>query len=174
MGMSSGGGSGVSSVTADINVTPMADIMLVLLIIFMITTPLLQEGVYLNMAKAQNAQVAEGATDEDSTTIAVTRDEKIYLNKQEVSLAMLPQKLQESVLKNPDKPLFFKSLIPRSPPSTPQALRRPSQNHFLMTNNRTGYSVIQPFYRIVSPSIPGFLFLNAPTRHYWLQAGLFV
>ena len=111
MGMSSGGGSSVSSVTSDINVTPMADIMLVLLIIFMITTPLLQEGVYLNMAKAQNAQVAEGATDEDSTTIAVTRDEKVYLNKEEVSLAMLPQKLQESVLKNPDKPLFFKSDI---------------------------------------------------------------
>ncbi|MBI4454566.1 MAG: biopolymer transporter ExbD [Acidobacteria bacterium] len=111
MGMSSGGGSKVSGVTSDINVTPMADIMLVLLIIFMITTPLLQEGVYLNMAKAQNAQVAQGATDEDSTTIALTRDEKVYLNKDEVSLTQLPQKLADSIAKAPDKPLFVKSDI---------------------------------------------------------------
>ncbi|MBI2822964.1 MAG: biopolymer transporter ExbD [Acidobacteria bacterium] len=111
MGMSSGGGSKVSGVTSDINVTPMADIMLVLLIIFMITTPLLQEGVYLNMAKAQHAQVAEGAADEDSTTVALTRDEKIYLNKEEVSLSLLPQKLADSVARAPDKPLFVKSDI---------------------------------------------------------------
>ncbi|MBI3940390.1 MAG: biopolymer transporter ExbD [Acidobacteria bacterium] len=109
--MSSGGGSKVSGVTSEINVTPMADIMLVLLIIFMITTPLLQEGVYLNMARAQNAQLAEGASDEDSSTIALTRDEKVYLNKEEVSLAALPQRLQDSVSRSPDKPLFVKSDI---------------------------------------------------------------
>ena len=111
MAMSSGQGSGVSGVTADINVTPMADIMLVLLIIFMITTPLLQEGVYLNMAKAQNAQVAEGATDEDSTTVALARDEKIYLNKEEVSVTTLPQRLADSVAKAPERPVFVKSDI---------------------------------------------------------------
>jgi len=111
VGMSSGGGSGLSGVTSEINVTPMADIMLVLLIIFMITTPLLQEGVYLNMAHAQNAQVAQGATDEDSTTVALSRDERIYLNKEEVSMATLPQKLGDSVAKAPDKPLFVKSDI---------------------------------------------------------------
>ena len=111
MGMSSGGGSKLTAVTSDINVTPMADIMLVLLIIFMITTPLLQEGVYLNMAHAQNAEVAQGATDEDSSTIALTRDEKVYLNKEEVSVAALPQKLADSVAKSPDKPLFVKSDI---------------------------------------------------------------
>ena len=111
MAMSSAQGSGVSRVTADINVTPMADIMLVLLIIFMITTPLLQEGVYLNMAKAQNAQVAEGAADEDSTTVALARDEKIYLNKEEVSVTTLPQRLADSVAKAPEKPVFVKSDI---------------------------------------------------------------
>lgn len=109
--MSSGKRSKISGVTSDINVTPMADIMLVLLIIFMITTPLLQEGVYLNMAKAENAQVAEGATDEESTTVALTRDEKIYLNKQEVSLTTLPEKLADSVAKAPDRPMFVKSDI---------------------------------------------------------------
>ena len=109
--MPSPGVSRVNQVTSEINVTPMADIMLVLLIIFMITTPLLQEGVYLNMARAQNAQVAQGATDEDSSTIALTRDERIYLNKEEVTMTALPQKLSESVAKNPDKPLFVKSDI---------------------------------------------------------------
>jgi biopolymer transport protein ExbD len=61
MAISGGGGTGVSGMTSDINVTPMADVMLVLLIIFMITTPLIQSGVAVNMATAKNAEEAPEA-----------------------------------------------------------------------------------------------------------------
>ncbi|HEY2932581.1 MAG TPA: biopolymer transporter ExbD [Acidobacteriota bacterium] len=109
--MSSGAGSRISGVTSEINVTPMADIMLVLLIIFMITTPLLQEGVIINMAKAQNPQVAVGAKDEDATTISLTRDQKVYLNAEEVAEDKLQEKLTDAQAKASDKPLFVRSDI---------------------------------------------------------------
>lgn len=107
MGMTSGGGS--SSVNADINVTPMADIMLVLLIIFMITTPLLQEGVNVNKAKARNAVEAPDVEKENSTTITITRDKTVYVNADIVAPDKLIDKLQERVAMAPDLPLFVKS-----------------------------------------------------------------
>jgi len=109
--MSSGAGSKISGVTSEINVTPMADIMLVLLIIFMITTPLLQEGAIINMAKAQNPQVAVGARDEDATTVSLTRDQKIYLNQDEIAEDKLPEKLADAKERAQDKPLFVRSDI---------------------------------------------------------------
>ena len=57
---------GHSTVNADINVTPMADIMLVLLIIFMITTPLLQSGITVNLPKAKNPLDAPEADSKDA------------------------------------------------------------------------------------------------------------
>ncbi len=109
MGMSSGGGSGVSGATSEINVTPMADIMLVLLIIFMITTPLLQEGINVNRAKARNAQEAPEVEAEDATTVTVTRDQVIYVNSKIVPEDQLVDSIQESISRAPEKPLFVKS-----------------------------------------------------------------
>ncbi|MDE2928185.1 MAG: biopolymer transporter ExbD [Acidobacteriota bacterium] len=102
-------GMGQSGVSADINVTPMADIMLVLLIIFMITTPLLQEGVFVNKAKAKNAQEAEGVEAEEATTVTVTRDELIYMNKRPVPDENLIEQLTERAELAGDRPLFIKS-----------------------------------------------------------------
>ena len=107
MAMGSGGGSG--GVSSDINVTPMADIMLVLLIIFMITTPLMQQGVFVNKATARNAQEAPEIEGEDSTTITVTRDQSIYVNSELVSEDDLAGRLTDRVALAPDKPLFVKS-----------------------------------------------------------------
>ncbi|MBI4455268.1 MAG: biopolymer transporter ExbD [Acidobacteria bacterium] len=104
-----GGNSRVSGVTSDINVTPMADIMLVLLIIFMIATPMLQEGIYVDMAKAQNAEVAQGAIEKDVTTVALTRDEKVYWNHEEIGMDQLEERLAELMAKSPEKPIFVKS-----------------------------------------------------------------
>lgn len=105
----SGGGNGVSGVNSDINVTPMADVMLVLLIIFMITTPLIQSGVAINMARARNAQEAPEAEAEDATTVAITRDSLIYVNKKLTSADDLLDKVIEAADKAADKPLFVKS-----------------------------------------------------------------
>ncbi len=72
---------GRSNVNADINVTPMADIMLVLLIIFMITTPLLQTGVTVNLPKAKNPLDAPEADSKDAIVVALNREGRIYLAK---------------------------------------------------------------------------------------------
>jgi biopolymer transport protein TolR len=74
-------GLGRSNVNADINVTPMADIMLVLLIIFMITTPLLQSGITVNLPKAKNPLDAPEADSKDAVVVALNRDGRIYLAK---------------------------------------------------------------------------------------------
>ena len=108
MKMSSGSTSGV---TSDINVTPMADIMLVLLIIFMITTPLLQEGVFVTKPKARNAQEAPEIEGKDSTTVTVTRGEEIYVNKIPVAPENLVSELIARVELAPEKPLFIKADI---------------------------------------------------------------
>jgi biopolymer transport protein TolR len=76
---------GRSNVNADINVTPMADIMLVLLIIFMITTPLLQSGITVNLPKAKYPLDAPEADSKDAVIVAVNRDGRIYLAKTAIS-----------------------------------------------------------------------------------------
>ena len=69
------------SVVAEINVTPMADVMLVLLIIFMITTPLLQTGITLNLPKARNPLDAPEADSNDAVVISLNRAGQIYRAK---------------------------------------------------------------------------------------------
>ena len=61
-------------VVSDINVTPMVDVMLVLLIIFMVITPMLTKGVTVEMVKAKNPIAMKDADKEDAVLIAVTRD----------------------------------------------------------------------------------------------------
>jgi biopolymer transport protein TolR len=74
-------GLGISNVKADINVTPMADVMLVLLIIFMITTPLLQSGITVNLPKAKNPLDAPEADSNEAVVVAVNREGRLYLKK---------------------------------------------------------------------------------------------
>ena len=74
MGMGGGGGRG--EVTSDINVTPMADVMLVLLIIFMVITPMLQKGISsVELAKTKNPTEMTEADKEDSVLVSIARDE---------------------------------------------------------------------------------------------------
>lgn len=108
MAISGGGGSSVSGVNSEINVTPMADVMLVLLIIFMITTPLIQSGVQVNMAAAKNAAEAPEAEAEDATTITISRASEYYVNKTLTGEAELLDRVSEAFAKAPDKPLFVR------------------------------------------------------------------
>ena len=70
---------------ADINVTPMVDIMLVLLIIFMVITPLLQHGVSVDLAKTKYPREMREADRDDAIIVAVTRDAKIYLGAEQIT-----------------------------------------------------------------------------------------
>ncbi len=84
-----------SSVVADINVTPMADVMLVLLIIFMITTPLLQSGITVNLPKAKNPLDAPEADSKEAVVVAMNREGRLFLAKKQIS----EQDLYEFLLK---------------------------------------------------------------------------
>ncbi|MCX6634908.1 MAG: biopolymer transporter ExbD, partial [Acidobacteria bacterium] len=68
-----------SAPVSEINVTPMVDVMLVLLIIFMVITPMLSKGVSVVMAKTKNPISMEAADKEDAVLVAVTREGKVFL-----------------------------------------------------------------------------------------------
>jgi biopolymer transport protein ExbD len=107
MGMGGGGDRG--SVNADINVTPMADVMLVLLIIFMVVTPMLQKGVSVEMAQTNNPVDMTEADRDDAVLVAVTRDGKFYLGQDRVSIDELATKVSDLVSTRLDKTVYVKS-----------------------------------------------------------------
>ena len=72
-----------AKVNSDINVTPMVDVMLVLLIIFMVITPMLQHGVSVDLAKVNNPEQMPDADKEDALLVAVMRDGKVYFGQRQ-------------------------------------------------------------------------------------------
>jgi biopolymer transport protein ExbD len=107
MAMSSSGGRG--EVTSDINVTPMADVMLVLLIIFMVVTPMLQKGQSVELAKTRNPIDMKEADRDDAILVAVTRDGKFYLGQNLVKIDDLGAKVNDLLASKLDKKVFVKS-----------------------------------------------------------------
>jgi biopolymer transport protein ExbD/biopolymer transport protein TolR len=100
-------------VNSNINVTPMVDVMLVLLIIFMVITPMLNNKVNVDLPVIAQPQIMENANKEDAITIAVTRDGKVFLGADQVSLGDLGQKVSdlESKKTNPtdDKSVYLRA-----------------------------------------------------------------
>jgi biopolymer transport protein ExbD/biopolymer transport protein TolR len=94
---------------SDINVTPMVDVMLVLLIIFMVITPMLQHGVSVNMAKANNTRDMQDADKEDAVLLAVTRDGKIFLGSDPVAAEQITTKVKDMLADKLDKTVYVKS-----------------------------------------------------------------
>jgi len=91
------------------NVIPMADIMLVLLIIFMVVTPMLQKGVSVDMAKVNNAQDMQDADKDDAIIVAVTRDGHLYLGSTQVGLSEITTKVKDLLANRLDKTVFVRS-----------------------------------------------------------------
>ena len=96
-------------VNSNINVTPMVDVMLVLLIIFMVITPMLNNKVNVDLPVAPNAKVMDNANKEDAVTVAVTRDGKIFLGGDQVTPDDLGAKITAKQEKNPDKTVFLRA-----------------------------------------------------------------
>jgi biopolymer transport protein TolR len=94
MAMNLGGGTGVKS---DINVTPLVDVMLVLLIIMMLVAPLLNQGVPLRLPVASNT--SEKPDTQDQTVVSIGPDKKVYVNSVEVQGSNLRRRVDE-VLEN--------------------------------------------------------------------------
>jgi biopolymer transport protein ExbD/biopolymer transport protein TolR len=91
------------------NVIPMADIMLVLLIIFMVVTPMLQKGVSVDLANVNNPHEMKDADKDDAIVVAVTRDGKIYLGNTQMSKEDLTGQIKDRLSSRLDKTVYVKS-----------------------------------------------------------------
>jgi biopolymer transport protein TolR len=89
-----------SKVNSNINVTPMVDVMLVLLIIFMVVTPMLQKGISVDMAKVNNPTPMEDADKEDALLVSITRDGKVYFGSDQISVDSLTTKVKDRLATN--------------------------------------------------------------------------
>ena len=91
---------------ADINVTPLVDIMLVLLIIFMVTAPMLHQGVDVDLP---NVKARELPLDAEQLIVSVTQDRRVFLNRAPLSISQLKEKLKGIYSERPNKEVFLRA-----------------------------------------------------------------
>jgi biopolymer transport protein ExbD len=96
-------------VIASPNIIPMADIMLVLLIIFMVVTPMIQKGASVDRANVANPKDMNDAEKEDALVVAVTRDGSIFFGSKKIELPQLKKTLKDELDKRTDKTVFLNS-----------------------------------------------------------------
>jgi biopolymer transport protein ExbD/biopolymer transport protein TolR len=96
-------------VMSDINVIPMADIMLVLLIIFMVVTPMLQKGQLVDLAPVDNPKDLPDADKDDAILIAIMRDGSIYLGTEKINKSDITVRVRDLIANRLDKTVFVKS-----------------------------------------------------------------
>ena len=100
------GGRGRRGALSEINVTPLVDVMLVLLVIFMVTAPMMQQGVQVNLPKADTKAMTPL---EDTVVVTVEKSGKIYINKDEIPAADLRSKLATMFATREKKEVFLKA-----------------------------------------------------------------
>ncbi len=91
---------------ADINVTPFVDVMLVLLVIFMVTAPMMQEGIDVNLPQAQGKTLP---SKEKRITISIPKENEIYLNDRKVELSLLEDTLKKIYQNRSDREIFLRA-----------------------------------------------------------------
>jgi biopolymer transport protein TolR len=91
------------------NIIPMADIMLVLLIIFMVVTPMLQKGMSVEMAKVTNPVDMPNADRDDAIIVGISRDGAIFLGNQKTSIDQIGSLVRDRISNRVDKTVFIKS-----------------------------------------------------------------
>jgi len=98
-----------AKVTSEINVTPMVDVMLVLLIIFMVVTPMLQKGISVDMAKVNNPEQMPDADKEDALLVSITRDGTIFFGSERTTVDNLTEKVKDRLANKTDKRVYVKA-----------------------------------------------------------------
>jgi biopolymer transport protein TolR len=91
---------------SEINVTPFVDVMLVLLIIFMVTAPMMMQGVDVNLPQTKTQPIA---SEEERLVISITGKRNIYLNEYKISLNTLQRKLETIYQNRPDRAVFLRA-----------------------------------------------------------------
>ncbi len=91
------------------NVVPMVDVMLVLLIIFMVVTPMLTKGISVDMVKTRNPIAMQGADKDDAILIAITREGRTFLGTTQMPPDQLPQKVKDLLANRLDKTVYVRS-----------------------------------------------------------------
>ena len=97
------------NVNSNINVTPMVDVMLVLLIIFMVITPMLQNKVQVDMAKVDNPTNMPDADKEDAIVVAITRSGDVFLGQNKIALSELGPAVQQRLSDTPGKTIYVRA-----------------------------------------------------------------
>ena len=98
-----------AKVNSNINVTPMVDVMLVLLIIFMVITPMLQHGVSVDMAKVNSPTPMPDADKEDALLVAIMRDGQIFFGTDRIKADELTAKVKDRLANKIDKRVYIKA-----------------------------------------------------------------
>jgi biopolymer transport protein TolR len=96
-------------INSNINVTPMVDVMLVLLIIFMVITPMLQNKVNVDLARVDNPTAMPDADKEDAIVVAVTRDGGVFLGQNKVATSELGTLVRDKLADKPGKTIFVRA-----------------------------------------------------------------
>jgi len=91
------------------NVIPMADIMLVLLIIFMVVTPMLQKNMPVDMARVDNAMEMQDADKDDAVVVAITRNNDIFLGKVKINKEEITAEVKDRISARLNKTVYVKS-----------------------------------------------------------------
>lgn len=95
------------AVVNDINVTPLVDVMLVMLIIFMVITPMLTKGQSVDKVKTANPIAMQDADKEDAILVSVTKDGGVYLGTTKIPVDQLPQKVKDLLTGRLDKTVYI-------------------------------------------------------------------
>jgi len=91
---------------SQINVTPLVDVMLVLLVIFMVTAPMMQQGVQVNLPKAETKSLP---SPEESVVVSIEKSGRIFINSSEIPAGDLRSKLSEMFAARTKKEVFLKA-----------------------------------------------------------------
>lgn len=98
-----------AKVNSNINVTPMVDVMLVLLIIFMVITPMLQKGVTVDLAKVNNPEQMPDADKEDALIVAIMRNGDVFFGNDRIAPDQLTNKVKDRIASRVNKIVYVRA-----------------------------------------------------------------
>jgi biopolymer transport protein TolR len=98
-----------AKVSSEINVTPMVDVMLVLLIIFMVVTPMLQKGISVDMPKVNNPEQMPDADKEDALLVSIMRNGDVFFGTEKITPDNLTTKVKDRLANRVDKRVYVKA-----------------------------------------------------------------